>query len=118
MHQGIRIGYLILGFESRVTIVRSLSILLLNDLPGFCGSSGCGEYGKCSFNDTCVCEPGYFGHLCQDMREYTMFFLRKAREVKKNTMICGICLIPLLEDQLRKNQTHRARRAQKGLKPM
>lgn len=34
---------------------------------GFCGSSGCGEYGKCSFNDTCVCEPGYFGHRCQDM---------------------------------------------------
>ena len=39
-------------------------------MSGFCGFSGCGEYGKCSFNDTCACEPGYFGHLCQNTREY------------------------------------------------
>ncbi|XP_073240537.1 uncharacterized protein [Porites lutea] len=33
---------------------------------GFCGFSGCGDYGKCSFNDTCICEKGYFGHLCNE----------------------------------------------------
>lgn len=71
MYQGLRIGHFRL-WEPHKNYVEFI-YFPLNDLLGFCGSSGCGEYGKCSFNDTCVCEPGYFGHRCQDMREYIMF---------------------------------------------
>ena len=57
-----------LAISNSVLTLAKLMISLII-MTGFCGFSGCGDYGKCSFNDTCICEKGYFGHLCNETRK-------------------------------------------------